>query len=335
MARLAATPPPPRRCRLDAVTGFLIQQLVNALTIGAIYALIALGYTMVYGVLRLINFAHSEMFMLGGHLAFFLLAATASLAAGPTAIVITLAVFVAVFVAVGLLGVGIEAGAYRPLRGASRLAPMLSALGVAIILQNAVMLFVSRRPLPFPPFLPPVFFHVFGAVVTLNQIFIVVFAIVLMLALAWFVNTTTLGIKIRAVSENPQTAQLLGINVNMPISLIFFIGPGLGALAGILYSSYYGIAVFSMGFIVGLKAFIAAILGGIGSIPGAMLGGFVLGLLETFGAGLLPMLTHGLVGSEYRDIFAFSILVLVLIFRPAGFLGEVVTEEGMVYKRDF
>jgi branched-chain amino acid transport system permease protein len=335
MARLAAASPAPRRCRLDAVTGFLIQQLVNALTIGAIYALIALGYTMVYGVLRLINFAHSEMFMLGGHLAFFLLAATASLAAGPAAILITLAVFVAVFVAVGLLGVGIEAGAYRPLRGASRLAPMLSALGVAIILQNAVMLFVSRRPLPFPPFLPPVFFQVFGAVVTLNQIFIVVFAIVLMLALAWFVNTTTLGIKIRAVSENPQTAQLLGINVNMPISLIFFIGPGLGALAGILYSSYYGIAVFSMGFIVGLKAFIAAILGGIGSIPGAMLGGFVLGLLETFGAGLLPMLTHGLVGSEYRDIFAFSVLVLVLIFRPAGFLGEVVTEEGMVYKRDF
>ena len=317
------------------MTGFLIQQLVNALTIGAIYALIALGYTMVYGVLRLINFAHSEMFMVGGHVAFFLLAATASLAGGPIGVLVMFAVFVATFVAVGLLGVGIEATAYRPLRHASRLAPMLSALGVAIILQNVVMLFVSRRPLPFPPFLPAVSFKVFGAVVTLNQIFIVAFAVALMLALAWFVNTTTLGVKIRAVSENPQTAQLLGININMPISLIFFIGPGLGALAGTLYASYYGIVVFSMGFIVGLKAFIAAILGGIGSIPGAMLGGFMLGLLETFGAGLLPMLTHGLIGSEYRDVFAFSVLVLVLIFRPAGFLGEAVTEEGMVYKRDF
>ena len=317
------------------MTGFLIQQLVNALTIGAIYALIALGYTMVYGVLRLINFAHSEMFMVGGHLAFFLLAATASLSGSGVGVLVTLGVFVATFVAVGLLGVGIEATAYRPLRRASRLAPMLSALGVAIILQNAVMLFVSRRPLPFPAFLPTVSLNVAGAVITLDQIFIIVFAVALMLALAWFVNATTLGVKIRAVSENPQTAQLLGINVNMPISLIFFIGPGLGALAGILYASYYGIVSFSMGFIVGLKAFIAAILGGIGSIPGAMLGGFVLGLLETFGAGLLPKLTSGLVGSEYRDIFAFSVLVLVLIFRPAGFLGEVVTEEGMVYKRDF
>ncbi len=317
------------------MTGFLVQQLVNALTVGALYALIALGYTMVYGVLRLINFAHSEMFMVGGHVAFFLLAATASLAGSAVGVLAMSAIFVATFVAVGLLGVGIEATAYRPLRGASRLAPMLSALGVAIILQNVVMLFVSRRPLPFPALVPATSFNIFGAIVTLTQIFIVVFAVALMLGLAWFVNATALGIKIRAVSENMQTARLLGINVNTPISLIFFIGPGLGAIAGILYSSYYGIVVFSMGFIVGLKAFIAAILGGIGNIPGAMLGGFALGLLETFGAGLLPKLTYGIIGSEYRDIFAFSVLVIVLIFRPAGFLGETVTEEGMVYKRDF
>ncbi|MBV9246926.1 MAG: branched-chain amino acid ABC transporter permease, partial [Methylobacteriaceae bacterium] len=315
--------------------GFLLQQLINALTIGAIYALIALGYTMVYGVLRLINFAHSEMFMVGAHIAFFLLAAAASINGGPIGIVLVFGVFVATFVAVGVLGVGIEAAAYRPLRGASRLAPMLSALGVAIVLQNVVMLFVSRRPLPFPPFLPAISFNLASAVITLNQGFIIVFAVGLMVGLGWFVNATTLGIKIRAVSENLQTAQLLGINVNRPISLIFFIGPGLGAVAGILYSSYYGIAVFSMGFIVGLKAFTAAILGGIGSIPGAMLGGFALGLLETFGAGLLPILTNDVIGSEYRDIFAFSVLVLVLLFRPSGFLGEAVTEEGMVYKRDF
>jgi branched-chain amino acid transport system permease protein len=315
--------------------GFLLQQLVNALTVGALYALIALGYTMVYGVLRLINFAHSEMFMTGAHLAFFLLAAGASLSGSAVAVLVVLAVFVITFAAIGLLGVGIEAVAYRPLRSASRLAPMLSALGVAIVLQQAMRLFVSERPLTFASFLPAVSFDVAGAVVSLNQIFIFGFALVLMGGLAWFVNATTLGIRIRAVSENLQTAQLLGINVNRPISLIFFIGPGLGALAGILYASYYGIAVFSMGFIVGLKAFTAAILGGIGSIPGAMLGGFLLGLLETFGAGLLPILTNDVIGSEYRDIFAFSVLVLVLLFRPAGLLGENVTEEGMVYKRDF
>lgn len=317
------------------MAGFLLQQLVNALTIGAIYALIALGYTMVYGVLRLINFAHSEMFMVGAHVSFFLLAASASYLAGPLGVLVVLGIMAITFVVVGLLGVGIEIAAYRPLRTASRLAPMLSALGVAIILQNGVMLFVSRRPLTPPAFLPTGSFELFGAIIMYNQIFIVLFSLVLMAGLGWFVNGTTLGIKIRAVSENLRTAQLLGINVNMPISLIFFLGPGLGAVAGMLYTGYYGIAVFSMGFIVGLKAFIAAILGGIGSIPGAVLGGFALGILETFGAGLLPLLTNGVVGSEYRDVFAFSVLVIVLIFRPAGFLGETVTEEGSVYKRDF
>ena len=317
------------------MVGFLLQQLVNALTIGAIYALIALGYTMVYGVLRLINFAHSELFMLGAHIAYFLLAVAAAYAGGAALTLVLLLVFAATFIVVGLLGVGIEAAAYRPLRHASRLAPMLSALGVAIVVQNAVMLFVSRRPLPFPAFLPSVSFEIGGAIVTVKQLFIVGCSALLMTGLSWFVNATSFGVRIRAVSENLQTAQLLGININAPISLIFFIGPGLGAVAGIFYSSYYGIAVFSMGFIVGLKAFTAAILGGIGSIPGAMLGGFALGLLETFGTGLLPILSGGSVGTEYRDIFSFSVLVIVLLFRPSGLLGEAVTEEGMVYKRDF
>jgi branched-chain amino acid transport system permease protein len=308
------------------MAGFLLQQLVNALTIGAIYALIALGYTMVYGVLRLINFAHSELFMLGAHIAYFLLAVAAAYAGGAALTLVLLLVFAATFIVVGLLGVGIEAAAYRPLRHASRLAPMLSALGVAIVVQNAVMLFVSRRPLPFPAFLPSVSFEIGGAIVTVKQLFIVGFSALLMTGLSWFVNATSFGVRIRAVSENLQTAQLLGIN---------FIGPGLGAVAGIFYSSYYGIAIFSMGFIVGLKAFTAAILGGIGSIPGAMLGGFALGLLETFGTGLLPILSGGSVGTEYRDIFSFSVLVIVLLFRPSGLLGEAVTEEGMVYKRDF
>ena len=170
------------------MTAFLLQQLINALTIGAIYALIALGYTMVYGVLRLINFAHSEMFMVGGHVAFFLLALGASFS-GPGWVLFVFAVFVVTFVAIGFLGVGIEVAAYRPLRGASRLAPMLSALGVAIILQNVVMLFFSRRPLPFPAFLPPISFDLFGAVVTLKQVFILAIALLLMLGLSWFVNS--------------------------------------------------------------------------------------------------------------------------------------------------
>ena len=228
------------------MTAFLLQQLINALTIGAIYALIALGYTMVYGVLRLINFAHSEMFMVGGHVAFFLLALGASLS-GPGWVLFVFAVFVITFVVIGFLGVGIEVAAYRPLRGASRLAPMLSALGVAIILQNAVMLFFSRRPLPFPAFLPPISFDLLGAVVTLKQVFILAFALLLMIGLSWFVNRTRYGIQICAVAENAQTAQLLGIDVNRVISLIFFIGPGLGALAGMLYASYYGVVVLQHG----------------------------------------------------------------------------------------
>jgi branched-chain amino acid transport system permease protein len=317
------------------MTGFVVQQLVNAVTVGAVYALIALGYTMVYGVLRLINFAHSELFMLGAHVAYFLVAASAAYSGSAVYTLLVLVVFVLTFAAIGLLGVGIEAAAYRPLRGATRLAPMLSALGVAIVIQNSVMLFVGRRPLPFPALLPRITFEFAGAIASLNQIFIVGLSVLLMVGLTWFVRRTRFGVRIRAVSENLQTAQLLGINVNVPISLIFFIGGGLGAVAGIFYSSYYGIAVFSMGFIIGLKAFTAAVLGGIGSIPGAMLGGFLLGLLETFGTGFLPLISGGSIGTEYRDIFAFLALVLVLLFRPSGLLGEAVTEEGMVYKRDF
>jgi branched-chain amino acid transport system permease protein len=314
---------------------FFLQQVVNAATVGAVYALIALGYTMVYGVLRLINFAHSELFMLGAHIAYFLIALAAAYSGGVVLTVLLLLIFIVTFAAVGLLGVGIEASAYRPLRGASRLAPMLSALGVAIVIQNSVMLFVGRRPLPFPTLLPDATFEIGGAIASVNQVFIVCVSVLLMVGLTWFIQTTRFGVRIRAVSENLQTAQLLGINVNFPISLIFFIGGGLGAVAGIFYSSYYGIAIFSMGFIIGLKAFTAAVLGGIGSIPGAMLGGFLLGLLETFGTGLLPTISGGSIGTEYRDIFAFLALVLVLLFRPSGLLGEVITEEGMVYKRDF
>ena len=314
---------------------FLLQQLINALTVGAIYALIALGYTMVYGVLKLINFAHADLFMVGAYVSFFLMALLIGPLGGPLPILVVTVVFFATFALVGLLGVVIERAAYRPLRRSSRLAPMLSALGMAIVLQNAVMLLAGRKPIVYPAIVSTEPIDVLGAVFTPKQAAIVVIAVLLMLLLTWFVHGTRLGIRIRAVSESGVTAQLLGINIDRTISVIFFIGPGLGAVAGLLYASYYGVATFSMGFIVGLKAFTAAILGGIGSIPGAMLGGFLLGLLETFGAGLLPSLTGGAIGPEYRDIFAFVILIVVLIFKPAGLLGEAISEETLVYKKDY
>jgi branched-chain amino acid transport system permease protein len=310
---------------------FLIQQLVNALTVGAIYALIALGYTMVYGVLRLINFAHSELFTAGAYIAFLLVGLLGAIGHPGLAVAAALLTFVAI----GLLGVTIEALAYRPLRTAPRLAPMLSALGVAIVLQNAVMLIGGKRPLVYPSLLPGGIFELAGAIVTYKQVVIFAIAVLLLAGLELFINRTTLGVRIRAVSESFSTASLVGINPDRAIALVFFIGPGLGAIAGILYASFYGVATFTMGFVVGLKAFTAAILGGIGSIAGAVLGGFLLGLIETFGTALLPLITNNVLGTQYRDIFAFLVLVLVLLFRPAGLLGEQVSEEAMVYKRDF
>ncbi|MDF2995527.1 MAG: branched-chain amino acid transport system / permease component family protein [Xanthobacteraceae bacterium] len=309
----------------------ILQQTINALTVGSIYALIALGYTMVYGVLRLINFAHSELFTAGAFIGL-ALAGALGVAGHPMGGIL---VGLLTFVAIGLIGVSVEIVAYRPLRGTTRLAPMLSALGMAVVIQNAVMLLAGRRPQIYPSFLPSGVIDLFGAIVTYKQITIFLVAVILMVGLELFVNRTSLGVRIRAVAENAETASLVGINPNTAISLIFFIGPGLGAVAGILYSSFYGVATFTMGFVIGMKAFTAAILGGIGSIPGAVLGGFLLGAIETFATAWMPVLTGGLIGTEYRDIFAFSVLVLILLFRPAGLLGEHVSEETMVYKSDF
>ncbi|MBV8916233.1 MAG: branched-chain amino acid ABC transporter permease [Acetobacteraceae bacterium] len=309
----------------------ILQQVVTALTVGAIYALIALGYTMVYGVLRLINFAHSEMFTAGAFVAVFALGLLGGVGHPGVAVLAGLITFAAI----GLLGVTVEAVAYRPLRGTYRLAPMLSALGMAVIIQNAVMLVGGRRPLIYPSFLPRGVLNIANAIITYKQLAILLVALALMVGLELGVNRTTLGTKIRAVAESTETASLVGINPNLPIALIFFVGPGLGAVAGMLYASYYGVATFSMGFIIGMKAFTAAILGGIGSIPGAVLGGLLLGAIETFATAWIPVISFGVIGTEYRDIFAFTVLVLILLIRPAGLLGEHVSEESMVYKRDF
>ncbi len=314
--------------------GTFIQQTVNALTIGSIYALIALGYTMVYGVLRMINFAHGEMFMLGAYAAFLVLAVLVGDIGTAGALAFTLTFFIAV-IAIGFVGVGIERLAYKPLRSSTRLAPMLSSLGVSLSLVTGVQILAGPQPVAFPNFFPSTRYNVFGGTVTSVQIGILVAAFVLMFALYTLVNRSKIGIIVRAVSESRPTAQLLGINVNLAISMVFFSGPLLGAAGGILYASYYGIMTPTMGTVIGLKAFTAAILGGIGSIPGAMLGAYILAFVEVAATAFLPALSDGVIGTEYRDVFAFAILILVLLVRPAGILGEPVSEESMVYKREF
>ncbi|AYD04218.1 branched-chain amino acid ABC transporter permease [Neorhizobium sp. NCHU2750] len=314
--------------------GILIQQTFNALTIGAIYALIALGYTMVYGVLRMINFAHGEMFMLGAYGAFLVLTLLIGGIGGTGAFVLAI-VFALAVIGVGLVGVAIERLAYKPLRNSNRLAPMLSSLGVSLSLVTGVQIMAGPQPIGFPNFFPDTRLQILGGTVTLVQIGILVAAFVLMAALYLLVNRSRAGIIVRAVSESRSTAQLLGINVNLAISLVFFFGPLLGAAGGILYASYYGIMSPTMGAVVGLKAFTAAILGGIGSIPGAMLGSFILAFVEVAGTAILPIISGGVLGTEYRDVLAFVILILVLLVRPAGILGEPVSEESMVYKREF
>ena len=314
--------------------GTFIQQTVNALTIGSIYALIALGYTMVYGVLRMINFAHGEMFMLGAYAAFLVLAVLVGDIGTAGALAFTLTFFIAV-IAVGFVGVGIERLAYKPLRSSTRLAPMLSSLGVSLSLVTGVQILAGPQPVAFPNFFPSTRYNVFGGTVTSVQIGILVAAFVLMFALYTLVNRSKIGIIVRAVSESRPTAQLLGINVNLAISMVFFSGPLLGAAGGILYASYYGIMTPTMGTVIGLKAFTAAILGGIGSIPGALLGAYILAFGEVAATAFLPALSGGVIGTEYRDVFAFAILILVLLVRPAGILGEPVSEESMVYKREF
>lgn len=314
---------------------FVAQQIVNCLAIGSIYALIALGFTMVFGVLQMINFAHSDLFMVGAFAAMGL----AAYAIGPTgslAVALGIAlILIVVAIGVGFLGLTIERLAYRPLRHTSRLGPLLSSLGVSVVLQNIVMLLAGPQPIAFPHLLPSISFSVAGARITAIQIAILALSGILLFGMLRFIHGTRLGIQIRAVAENRQAALLLGINIDLIIAAIFFLGAAMGAVAGILYAAYYGVIHFAMGLIVGLKAFTAAILGGIGSIPGAVLGAYLLAFLEVFGSGVLPIVTNGAIGPEYRDIFAFSALIVVLIFRPAGLLGQRVSEETLVYKRDF
>jgi len=296
-----------------------LQQLINGLAVGGIYALIALGYTMVYGVLKLINFAHGDLFTYGGYLGLTLLTSLALQGRVGTAAAIAILVIM-VMGLVGVMGVVLERAAYRPLRESPRLSAVVSALGASIFLQNTLMLIYGARVQVYPEgILPQVAVSLGGLQVPLLRILVVLASVVMMTALYLFVQKTKIGIAVRAAAIDQGAARLMGIDVNRVVSLVFLIGPALGGAAGLLVGLYYGQVNFTMGWTYGMKAFTAAILGGIGNIPGAMVGGLLLGVIEALGAAYLSV--------AWKDAFAFFVLVLILIVRPTGLLGERVAEK--------
>ncbi|WP_420993590.1 branched-chain amino acid ABC transporter permease [Cupriavidus sp. 30B13] len=307
-----------------------IQQIVNGLVLGSIYALIALGYTMVYGILGIINFAHGDVLMIGALTALSAILGIQKIAPGlPEWLTLVIATLIAMPVC-AVLAYTIERVAYRPLRNAPRLAPLITAIGVSIILQTMGMLIWSRNPLTFPQLLPssPIDIGSTGATITGKEIVIIGMALMVMAGLLTLVNRTKLGRAMRATAENQKVAGLMGVNPNFVISATFMIGAALAALAGVMMATNYGNAHFYMGFIPGLKAFTAAVLGGIGNLAGAMVGGMLLGLIEALGAGYIGDLTNGVFGSNYQDVFAFIVLIVVLVFRPSGIMGERVSERA-------
>lgn len=304
----------------------LFQQIINGLVQGSVYALVALGYTMVYGILGLINFAHGEVVMVGAMIAMVVLQALLAAAVAPVlAVLLSLLAAMAVCMA---LGYGIERIAYRPLRNAPRLAPLITAIGVSIVLQNLAMMIWGREYHAFPLPMHNELHAVGGAIITDIQIGIVLMAVAVMLLLMGIVHRTRMGRAMRAVAENPAAAALMGVDANRVISVTFMLGSALAAVAGFMVSADYGIVHYYMGFLLGLKAFTAAVLGGIGNLRGAMLGGVLLGLIESLGAGYIGDLSGGFFGSNYQDVFAFFVLIAVLVFRPSGLLGEKLAERA-------
>ena len=327
-----------------------LQQLINGLTLGSVYALVALGYTMVYGIIGLINFAHGEVVMIGAMVSLSVITALLGMHTPLPAAVIILAGLLVAMVVCMIIAFSMEKIAYRPLRKAPRLAPLITAIGMSIILQNVALMIWGRNYLTFPQLIHPTAHNVLGASMTDLQMLIVALAGLLMAGLVFIVQRTRLGMAMRATAQNPQVAGLMGIDINVVISAAFVIGAALAAVAGLMVMTYYGIAHYYMGFLLGLKAFTAAVLGGIGNLAGAMLGGLLLGIIEALGAGyigdvsnlcVLPFLSDSmqqqcaaqdgqvsLFGSNYQDVFAFFVLILVLIFRPSGLLGERVGDRA-------
>jgi branched-chain amino acid transport system permease protein len=305
-----------------------VQQIVNGLVLGSMYALVALGYTMVYGVLNLINFAHGDVLMIGAMVGLTILKLLEVFAPGlPGYVDLAIAIIGAIPVAM-LVNILIERIAYRRLRNAPRLAPLITAIGVSILLQTFAMMIWGRSPLPFPQLLPSEPINIAGALVSPTQVLLLVLAALAMFGLVMLVERTKMGRAMRAVAENPRVAGLMGVDSNRVIVATFAIGAALAAVAGVMWGANYASITFTMGVLPGMKAFCAAVLGGIGNIYGAMIGGLVLGLVEAFGAGYIGDLTGGFLGSHYQDIFAFVILILVLTVRPSGIMGERVADRA-------
>lgn len=305
-----------------------IQQIINGMVLGSMYALIALGYTMVYGVLNLINFAHGDVLMIGAMVGLTIVNLLDKLFPGlPGMVQLLIAIVGAIPVCI-LVNIVIERVAYRRLRNAPRLAPLITAIGVSILLQTFSMMIWGRSPVSFPQVLSSTPIEIGGAVISPTQATLLVIATIAMFALVLLVEKTRLGRAMRATAENPRVAGLMGVNTNTVIVATFAIGAALAAIAGVMWGANYSSAQFAMGFVPGLKAFSAAVLGGIGNIYGAMVGGIILGLIESFGAGYIGDLTGGMFGSNYQDIFAFIVLIIVLTVRPSGIMGERVADRA-------
>jgi branched-chain amino acid transport system permease protein len=306
----------------------LLQQIINGLVLGSMYALVALGYTMVYGIINLINFAHGEVLMVGALTSWTIIGLMQSAMPGaPGWIILVIALIISCVVAAALNFV-IEKVAYRPLRNSPKLAPLITAIGMSILLQTLAMIIWKPNYKPYPTLLPSAPLHVGGAVITPTQIMILGLTAVSLALLMWLVNYSKLGRAMRATAENPRVAALMGVKPDMVISATFIIGAVLACIAGVMYASNYGTVQHTMGFLPGLKAFTAAVFGGIGNLAGAVVGGILLGLIESIGSGYIGTLTGGLLGSHYTDIFAFVVLIIVLTLRPSGLLGERVADRA-------
>ncbi|MES2090390.1 MAG: branched-chain amino acid ABC transporter permease [Pseudomonadota bacterium] len=303
-----------------------IQQLINGLVLGSMYALVALGYTMVYGIINLINFAHGEVLMVGALVSWTVVTSLAS--TGWPGWVILLLALLAAMVVCALLNFVIEKLAYRPLRNAPRLAPLITAMGMSLLLQTLAMIIWKPDYKPFPILLPDDPIEFMGATTNLVQVLSLVVTALTLAGLMALIHGTKLGRAMRATAENPRVAQLMGVQPDRVISATFVIGAALAALAGVMWAANYGSVQHTMGFLPGIKAFTAAVFGGIGNLPGAMLGGVLLGIIESMGAGYIGDLTGGVLGSNYQDIFAFAVLILVLTLRPQGLLGERVADRA-------
>jgi branched-chain amino acid transport system permease protein len=306
----------------------LLQQIINGLVLGSMYALVALGYTMVYGIINLINFAHGEVLMVGALTSWSIIGLMKeSMPGTPGWLILLIALLISCVVAAALNFV-IEKVAYRPLRNSPKLAPLITAIGMSILLQTLAMIIWKPNYKSYPTLLPSEPFEFGGATITPTQVLILGMTAVSLAVLMYLVNYTKLGRAMRATAENPRVAALMGVRPDVVISATFIIGAVLAAIAGVMWASNYGTVQHAMGFLPGLKAFTAAVFGGIGNLGGAVVGGILLGLIESIGAGYIGALTGGVLGSHYSDIFAFVVLIIVLTLRPSGLLGERVADRA-------